>query len=93
VRAPRASFAWLVRCAHSRRTLGHDLGSANSSATDARAAASIPGVTVVAVCGRTLAPAKPLADKIGAVEYDEIVRFLADWRVHTVVIGTPSGRR
>ena len=67
------------------------LGSGNISATHARAAHSLAGVTVVAVCSRTGASAQTLAGEVGAAVYDDLNRFLAHRPMDIVAIGTPSG--
>lgn len=67
------------------------LGAGNISATHVRAACSITGVRVVAVCSRTLASAEALAAEVGAAVYDVVDRFLEHRPMDMIVIGTPSG--
>jgi UDP-N-acetyl-2-amino-2-deoxyglucuronate dehydrogenase len=67
------------------------LGTGNISDTHARAAHSVAGVEVVAVCGRHLPRAEALAAEYGAQAYDDVERFLAHRPMEAVAIGTPSG--
>jgi predicted dehydrogenase len=67
------------------------LGSGNISDTHARAAADIPGVQVVAVYGRNREKAGLLANRAGAVSYNDLDRFLAHRPMDLVAIGSPSG--
>ena len=67
------------------------VGGGNISDTHARAAASIPGVEVVAVHGANRERTARLAAAHGAVLYDDYDRFL-EHPLDLVVIGSPSGR-
>ena len=67
------------------------LGGGNISDTHARAAASIPGVEVVAFCGRNRERTARLAAQHGGAVYDDLDRFLAHRPMDVVAIGSPSG--
>ena len=67
------------------------IGAGNISDTHARAAVSIPGVVVTAVCGRTADRAEKLGARHGAQAYTDLDRFLAHRPMDLVAIGTPSG--
>lgn len=67
------------------------LGAGNISATHLRAARSLPGVKIVAVCSRTPASTAALATEVGAAVYDNVDRFLAHRPMDVIAIGTPSG--
>lgn len=67
------------------------LGGGNISATHARAAAAIPGVSVVAVWGQHRDKAAAIAAEHHAVAYDDLERFLAHRPMDIVAIGSPSG--
>jgi predicted dehydrogenase len=66
------------------------LGAGNISDTHARAATSIPGVSVVAVYGQNHDKAAKLAQQYGARAYDSFERFLEHRPMDIVAIGTPS---
>ncbi|HXW07897.1 MAG TPA: Gfo/Idh/MocA family oxidoreductase [Vicinamibacterales bacterium] len=67
------------------------LGAGNISDTHTRAAREIPGVRVVAVCGRTRERAEALAGRAGATPYTDVQQFLAHRPMDLVAIGSPSG--
>jgi predicted dehydrogenase len=67
------------------------IGAGNISDTHARAAASIPGVTVVAVCGTNPDKTQALASRAGATAYTDFDRFLQHKPMEIVAIGSPSG--
>jgi predicted dehydrogenase len=67
------------------------IGAGNISDTHARAAASIPGVTVVAVCGTNPERTQALASRTGATAYTDLERFLEHEPMEIVAIGSPSG--
>lgn len=67
------------------------VGGGNISDTHARAAASIPGVEVVAVHGANHERTARLAAAHGAVACDDYDRFL-ERPLDLVIIGSPSGR-
>ena len=66
------------------------LGAGNISDTHARAAASIPGVQVVAVHGQNAARAASLAEQHGARAFETLDAFLAHRPMDIVAIGSPS---
>ena len=67
------------------------IGAGNISQTHARAAAAIPGVSVVAVHGANAAKARELAAAHGAAAYGDLDKFLAHEPMDMVIIGSPSG--
>jgi UDP-N-acetyl-2-amino-2-deoxyglucuronate dehydrogenase len=67
------------------------LGGGNISDTHARAAAAIPGVTVVACYGSNRERTAKLAAQHQAAAYDDLDRFLAHRPMEIVAIGSPSG--
>jgi UDP-N-acetyl-2-amino-2-deoxyglucuronate dehydrogenase len=67
------------------------LGGGNISDTHARAAAAIPGVTVVAFCGANRERTAKLAARHEAALYDDLESFLAHRPMEIVAIGSPSG--
>src|SRR5690349_15099161 len=67
------------------------IGSGNISATHARAARAIPGVTIAAVYSRSAEHAGRLAAEHGARAYTDLDRFLRHDPMEMVAIGTPSG--
>jgi predicted dehydrogenase len=67
------------------------LGAGNISDTHTRAAQSIPGVRVVAVCGSNRERTEALAAKAGAAAYVDLDRFLSHRPMEVVAIGSPSG--
>jgi UDP-N-acetyl-2-amino-2-deoxyglucuronate dehydrogenase len=67
------------------------IGSGNISGTHARAASTIPGVTVAAVYGRSAERVERLASQHGARAYTDLDRFLQHRSMDIVAIGTPSG--
>lgn len=67
------------------------LGGGNISGTHARAAASIPGVAVVACHGHNRERTAAIAAPHGAVVYDTLDAFLAHRPLDIVAIGSPSG--
>jgi len=66
------------------------LGGGNISDTHARAAAAIPGVSVVACCGANRERTAKLAERHNAAVYDDIDRFLDHRPMDIVAIGSPS---
>jgi predicted dehydrogenase len=67
------------------------VGAGNISGTHARAAATLPGVEVAAVCGRSIAKAARLASLHGAKAYDDYAAVLGHPGLDAVVLGSPSG--
>jgi predicted dehydrogenase len=67
------------------------LGAGNISDTHARAAASIPGVEVVAVYGQNKVKTATLAQQHGARAFDSLTAFLDHRPMDIVAIGSPSG--
>ena len=67
------------------------LGGGNISDTHARAAAAIPGVTVVACHGTNRERTARLAERYGAAGYEDLDRFLDHPGMDIVAIGSPSG--
>jgi predicted dehydrogenase len=67
------------------------LGGGTISDTHARAAASLPGVRVAAVCGANQARVASMAERHGAVPYDDLDAFLRHRPMDVVAIGSPSG--
>ena len=67
------------------------LGAGNISDTHARAAQAIDGVEIVAVYGANGNKASALAERMGAVAYDDLARFLDHRPMDIVAIGSPSG--
>jgi predicted dehydrogenase len=67
------------------------VGAGNISDTHARAAATLPGVEISAVCGRTMAKAARLASLYGATPYDDYSALLGHPGLDAVVLGSPSG--
>lgn len=67
------------------------IGAGNISQTHGRAAAAIPGVSVVAVHGANPGKARELAAAYGAAAYDDLDAFLAHEPMDMVIIGSPSG--
>jgi UDP-N-acetyl-2-amino-2-deoxyglucuronate dehydrogenase len=68
------------------------IGGGNISDTHARAAASIPGIEIVAVQGDNRERAARLAAPYGAAVYGTVDELLDHARVDLVAIGSPSGR-
>jgi UDP-N-acetyl-2-amino-2-deoxyglucuronate dehydrogenase len=66
------------------------LGAGNISDTHARAAASIPGVDVVAVYGQNATKTARLAAEHGAAPFDSLEAFLDHRPMDIVAIGSPS---
>ena len=67
------------------------LGGGNISGTHARAAASTPGVEVVAFHGSNRERTAKLAEPFGAPVYDTLDAFLSHRPMDIVAIGSPSG--
>jgi predicted dehydrogenase len=67
------------------------IGGGNISDTHARAATSIPGVTIAAIYGSNSEKTKRLAERVGGSVYDDLDRFLAHRPMDLVAIGSPSG--
>jgi predicted dehydrogenase len=67
------------------------VGAGNISHTHARAAATLPGVEIAAVCGRTMEKAARLASLYGAAAFDDYAALLAHPGLDAVVLGSPSG--
>jgi predicted dehydrogenase len=67
------------------------LGGGSISETHARAAAAVPDLRVVAVCGRDAARVSALAGKHGAAPFTDVEAFLRHRPMEIVAIGTPSG--
>jgi UDP-N-acetyl-2-amino-2-deoxyglucuronate dehydrogenase len=66
------------------------LGGGNISDTHARAAASIPGVSVSAICGQNPERVARLADQYGARAFTSLESFLDHRPMDLVAIGSPS---
>jgi predicted dehydrogenase len=66
------------------------IGSGNITDTHARAARAA-GLTIAAVCGRTLPAARRVCETHGGTPYDALDAFLAHRPLDLVAIGTPSG--
>jgi UDP-N-acetyl-2-amino-2-deoxyglucuronate dehydrogenase len=67
------------------------IGAGGISDTHARAAASVPGVSVAAVYGSNAPKRERLAADHNAVAYGDFDRFLAHRPMDAVAIGSPSG--
>jgi UDP-N-acetyl-2-amino-2-deoxyglucuronate dehydrogenase len=67
------------------------LGGGNISDTHARAAISIPGVSIAAIYGTNPDKTKRLAERVGGAVYDDLDRFLDHRPMDLVAIGSPSG--
>jgi len=67
------------------------LGGGGISETHARAAAAVPDLRVVAVCGRNAGRVEALAGLYGAAPFTDIHAFLRHRPMEIVAIGTPSG--
>ncbi len=67
------------------------VGAGNISDTHARAAASIPGVTVAAVCGENRDRAEALAARHGARCCESLPALVSQRLIDAVIIGSPSG--
>jgi predicted dehydrogenase len=67
------------------------LGGGGISDTHARAAAAVPDLRVVAVCGKDEGRARALAERHGAAVYTDRTAFLQHQPMDIVAIGTPSG--
>ena len=67
------------------------LGGGGISDTHARAAAAIPDLRVVAICGKDDARVRALAERHGATAYTDRRAFLQHKPMEIVAIGTPSG--
>jgi hypothetical protein len=67
------------------------LGGGGISDTHARAAAAVPDLRVVAVCGRDAGRVEALAARHDAVPFTDIDAFLRHRPMDIVAIGTPSG--
>ena len=67
------------------------LGGGSISEAHARAAAALPDLRVVAVCGRDAARVEALAARHGAVAFTHLEAFLQHRPMEIVAIGTPSG--
>ena len=67
------------------------LGGGGISDTHARAAAAVPDLRVVAVCGRDQARVSALAGRHDATAYADVASFLRHRPMEIVAIGTPSG--
>jgi predicted dehydrogenase len=67
------------------------LGGGGISDTHARAAAAVPDLRVVAVCGRDETRVRALAATHGAAAYTDVAAFLRHRPMEIVAIGTPSG--
>jgi len=67
------------------------VGAGNISETHARATATLPGVEIAAVGGRTLDRASRLASLYGATAYDDYAALLGHPGLDAVVLGSPSG--
>jgi UDP-N-acetyl-2-amino-2-deoxyglucuronate dehydrogenase len=67
------------------------LGAGGISETHARAAAAVPDLRVVAVCGRDASRVAALAGRHGAAPFTDIHAFLRHRPLEIVAIGTPSG--
>jgi predicted dehydrogenase len=66
------------------------IGGGNITDTHARAAAGVAGVEVTAVYGRTLERTRAIAERAGAMAYDDFDAFLSSG-LDMVIIGSPSG--
>jgi predicted dehydrogenase len=67
------------------------IGAGNISDTHARAATTLPGVEIAAICGRSMDKASRLASLYGAVAYDDYTAVLGHPGLDAVVLGSPSG--
>jgi predicted dehydrogenase len=67
------------------------LGGGGISDTHARAAAAVPDLRVVAVCGRDEARVRTLAAAHGAAAFTDRAAFLRHRPMEIVAVGTPSG--
>ncbi len=67
------------------------LGAGSISDTHARAAAAVPDLRVVAVCGRDAARTGALAARHEAVPFTDVDAFLRHRPMDIVAVGTPSG--
>jgi UDP-N-acetyl-2-amino-2-deoxyglucuronate dehydrogenase len=67
------------------------LGGGNISETHARAARSLPGVEIIAICGTNREKTAHLAEIVGGAVYDRVDEFLAHRPMDMVAIGSPSG--
>ncbi len=67
------------------------LGGGGISEAHARAAAAVPDLRVVAVCGRDAARVETLAARHGAAAFTDVQAFLRHRPMEIVAIGTPSG--
>src|SRR5581483_3399125 len=67
------------------------LGGGGISDTHARAAAALPDVRVVAVCGANATKVDQLASRYNATAYTDIAAFLRHRPMDVVAIGSPSG--
>lgn len=67
------------------------LGGGNISDTHGRAAVSIPGVEIAAVCGANAQKTTRLAAAHRAAAYDDLDSFLTHRPMDLVAIGSPSG--
>ena len=67
------------------------LGGGSISEAHARAAAAVPDLRVVAVCGRDATRVEALASRHGAVAFTDVKAFLRHRPLEIVAVGTPSG--
>jgi predicted dehydrogenase len=67
------------------------LGGGGISDTHARAAAAIPDLRVVAVCGKDEGRVRTLAERYGAAAFTDRTAFLRHRPMDLVAVGTPSG--
>ena len=67
------------------------LGGGGISDTHARAAAAVPDLRVVAVCGRNASRVAALAARHDALPFTDVEAFLRHRPMEIVAIGTPSG--
>jgi UDP-N-acetyl-2-amino-2-deoxyglucuronate dehydrogenase len=67
------------------------LGGGSISEAHARAAAAVPDLRVVAVCGRDPSRVEALAGRYGAAAFTDVQAFLRHRPMEIVAIGTPSG--
>src|SRR5690242_20380177 len=67
------------------------IGGGGISDTHARAALSVPGVTIAAVYGTNREKAARLVREYGGVAYDDFETFLSHRPMDVVAIGSPSG--
>jgi len=67
------------------------LGAGGISETHARAAVTIPGVEIAAVCGLNREKAAALGARTGSAVYDDLSNFLSHRPMDIVAIGSPSG--